>query len=363
MEFIFDVAELAPGMGKSIGIYNYALRLFNALLPLLGPDCRMHLACNAGCAPAFDAQGSPYVTKHVVIDQRMPSTWRRQRWLRWDAQRFAARLGVSVFFTPKGFMPGWFGRSHGLRTVAVLHDLISLWYDEHQPGHFGRLEQWVVNQSLLRTAAHADELVVISQATANDVQRRSGRSDAHMHVVYNGVPWVKPRDTSPLGHPYLMAVTSRLPHKNADVLLDAYQRYRGLTPAPLPLVVCGIADPGMPGVIAVRGIDDETLHTYYAHARVFIFLSLIEGFGFPPVEAMSHGTPVLCSDIDALREVTAGAATLVNPRDAQAIAQALARVVDDEALRAQQSRMGPSLVGRYDWAICAQRVKALLQAA
>jgi glycosyltransferase involved in cell wall biosynthesis len=362
MAFVFDVAELAPGMGKSIGIYNYAVRLFQAMLPLLGPDCRMHLACNAGCADAFDTQGHPHVRKHVVIDSVAPSTLQRQRWMRWEAKRFAARVGASVYFTPKGFLPGSFGPCKGLGTVAVVHDLIPLWYEEHRPGHVGKLEQWVVNAGLLRTAKQADELVVISKATADDVSRHTGRG-GHMHVVYNGVPWVQPRDASPLDEPYIMAVTSALPHKNAAMLLKAYAAYRERTALPMPLVVCGIEDPGQPGVQAMRGIDDETLHTLYAHAELLVFLSLIEGFGFPPVEAMSHGTPVLCSDIPSLREVTAGAATLVDPQDPQAIADAMQRVLGDEALRARQAQAGRQVVGQYDWATCAQGIKALLLAA
>jgi glycosyltransferase involved in cell wall biosynthesis len=361
MDFIFDVVELAPGMGKSIGIYNYALRLFEAMRPMLGPDLRMHLVCNAGCVDAFDTEGSPHVIKHVVIKQTQPSALQRQLWLRWGAQRLARRLGVTVYFTPKGFIPGWWGRSRGLRTVAVIHDLIALWYAEHQPGYFGRFEQMVVIQALLRTARHANELVVISQASADDVARRVGRGQ-RVHVLHNGVPWVAPRQGSPVATPYIFAVTSRLPHKNAQGVLSAYALYRQAVPEPLPLVVCGIDDPGQPGVTAVKGIDDETLHTYYAHASLFVFLSLIEGFGFPPLEAMQHGTPVLCSDIDSLKEVTAGAATLVDPLDPQAVASSMARLLANPALLRQQSDAAVHLARRYDWQACAQGIKALLLA-
>jgi glycosyltransferase involved in cell wall biosynthesis len=361
MAFIFDVAELAPGMGKSMGIYNYARRLFRALLPLLGPDEIMHVTCNAGCAPDFDPAGDTRVRRHIVIDEVQPSTFSRQMWMRWGAQRFARKLGVAVYFSPKGFLPGWFGRSKGLHTVAVLHDLIPLWYDEHYPGYFGRLEQWVVTADLRRTALCADELVLISQATANDVQRSFDRPAGHSHVIYNGVPWVRPRLERPVQEPYIMAISSSLPHKNAVGLLSAYALYRATTSEPLPLFVFGIKDPGQPGVTAIQGADDITLHTYYAHASLFVFLSLIEGFGFPPIEAMSHGTAVLCSDIDSLREVTAGEASLVSPGDAGAVAQAMSAALARQPKERQVSlEQDPAWRARFAWETCAQRVLGVI---
>ena len=94
MRFIFDVAELAPDMGKSRGIYNYALNLFKELVPLLPPDARMLVTCNAGSAADFVAPGVAQVEQHVVLAGRTPGTMARQRWIRWGVQAFARRHGV-----------------------------------------------------------------------------------------------------------------------------------------------------------------------------------------------------------------------------------------------------------------------------
>ncbi|WP_374316874.1 glycosyltransferase family 4 protein [Aquabacterium sp.] len=363
MQFIFDVAELAPDMGKSRGIYNYALNLFKELVPLLPPDVRMLVTCNAGSAADFVAPGVAQVEQHVVLAGRTPGTMARQRWIRWGVQAFARRHGVKVYFTPKGFLPGWWGRSAGLTTVAVLHDLIPLWYADHHPDTFGRLERWVVNGGLLRCARWADELVVISQATAGDVHGRTGRPMADMHVIYNGIPLTKPGAAALMAEPYIFAVTSGLPHKNARGLLDAYARYRQQVSKPLPLVVCGLKDPLQDGVIAVSGLDDATLHAYYRDASLMLFLSLIEGFGFPPLEAMAHGTPVLCADIPSLREVTGGAAALVDPLDAAAVADRMVALLADAVEVKALASKGPEVLSRYSWAMCAQQVWDVLRQA
>ena len=144
------------------------------------------------------------------------------------------------------------------------------------------------------------------------------------------------------------------------VLLDAYQRYRSSTPHAVPMVVCGIDDPGLPGVTTIKGVDSQTLHTYYAHAELFMFLSLIEGFGFPPLEAMSHGTPVLCSDIAVLREVTRGEAVFVDPRQPALISVELARVLCDKEQMASRREAAMRVARSYDWRDCAQGVLAVL---
>lgn len=361
MKLLFDVAELAPGMGKSMGIYNYAKGLLTHLIPILPSGWELHVMCNAGGRADFEVQ-HPQIHVHTVLEQRKPSAFQRQWWMRVGAHRMARQLGLDAYFTPKGFLPGWWGRPAGLKTVAVLHDLIPLWYEVHHPRQFSRLERWVVNAALRRTARLSDELIVISQATADDVFRQTGRSRAQVHVVHNGVPQVTAAPISPVSGRYIFAMASELPHKNLKGVLAAYQRYRELVKQPLPLVLCGAANPSQPGVVAIRGLDDVTLHTYYAHADLFVFLSLIEGFGFPPLEAMSHGTAVVCSDVAALREVTRGQAVLVPPQDAHAVAVAMCDCLEREGHVDDVERAARRHVAeQYSWERCAAGVMDVLK--
>ncbi len=88
-------------------------------------------------------------------------------------------------------------------------------------------------------------------------------------------------------------------------------------------------------------LPDETLAVVYRLAAVFVFPSLYEGFGLPPLEAMACGTPVVTSNVSSLPEVTGDAALLVDPYSAEAIADAMRRVLTDDALRSDLGARGP----------------------
>lgn len=358
--FVFDAAEVSAEHGKSIGIHTYARQVFRQLVPLLHPGWQMHLACSAASVADFDAGGSDHVTTHVVLGGRPPGRFARQWWQRFGAVRFARRVGAGTYFSPKGFLPGFAGAVRGLRTVAVVHDLIPLWYAEQGLRLGGRIEEWVVNAALRRTCRQADALIVDSCATREDVVGRGLRAAEQVEVIHLGVDVTASRSERPRPDPYLFAMTSPLPHKNAATILDAYARYRRLHPAPLPLVVAGITGLLPDGVLGVGRVDERTLHTWYAHAEAFLFLSRAEGFGFPPLEAMTHGTPVLCSDIPALREVTGGAAVLVPPLAADIVARQLCTLLDDPALRRDLAVRGREVAARYRWATCGRRTAEVL---
>jgi glycosyltransferase involved in cell wall biosynthesis len=281
----------------------------------------------------------------------MPGKVRRQYWQFFEAASTARRLGADLYFSPKGFLPRGL-RTRGIGSVVVLHDLIPLWYRERFPGYFGRLEETLVCGGLTHTARRADRIVAISQFTAAEIAARTGRREG-VHVVHNGIPHVEPAQRT-VNEPFLFAVTSALPHKNAGVLLEGYARYRAATAKPLPLVVCGLAPEAVSaeGVTAVRGIDDRTLHGYFAAAQAVLFLPLIEGFGFPAVEALGHGRPVLCSDIPCLREVTSDIAAFVDPQDAGAVAAAIGNIAAhgdgfDERIR-------KNVFAGFSWDACAR---------
>jgi glycosyltransferase involved in cell wall biosynthesis len=97
----------------------------------------------------------------------------------------------------------------------------------------------------------------------------------------------------------------------------------------------------------------------YRLAAVFVFPSLYEGFGLPPLEAMASGTPVVTSNVSSLPEVVGTAAILVDPYDPQAIADGIVRVVGDQSLRAQLSARGLTRVQEFSWARSVARVHAI----
>ncbi len=147
MRVLFDVFELTPDGGKSIGIYHYARNVWQQFVAVLPEGMSLVLACHGRNESDFPTASHPRIER-VLLQDDTPRQWQRQRWLRWGAQALARQKGCDVYFTPKGFLPGMWGAPTGLRTCAVVHDLIPLWYAEHQPGYFPRMELAVLGREL-----------------------------------------------------------------------------------------------------------------------------------------------------------------------------------------------------------------------
>jgi glycosyltransferase involved in cell wall biosynthesis len=105
----------------------------------------------------------------------------------------------------------------------------------------------------------------------------------------------------------------------------------------------------------------EVLRIFYDVAKVFIFPSLYEGFGLPPLEAMSHGTPVVTSNVSSLPEVVGNAAVLVNPENVFEMMRALHRVLLDQPLREKLKQRGYEQVQRFSWEVSVQRILRVYQ--
>jgi glycosyltransferase involved in cell wall biosynthesis len=351
---LFDAFELSSRSGKSIGIYNYAKNLLTGLCRTLDHKADVLVACNS--ENFVDFQGCGDNVRTIVIGKGPPGKVARQLWQRIGAAIKLRQTCADVYFSPKGFLPAnlRFLSPH-VRSVIVIHDLIPLWYAENYPNYFGWLEQRVVNSTLMDSIARASTVIAISRATATDIEQRTGRTE-RVSVVLNGVPRTESTANAGAGQ-YLFSVGSNLPHKNARGTLEGYQQYRRITKDPLPLIFCGIDDPKVEGVCAVRSISDSQLHNYYVNARLMIFLSHVEGFGFPPLEAMAHGTEVLCSCIPALLEVTKRTAHYVDQNDPLAIGNAIAEILRHPAPDRQHISQ---LVAEYNWANCANEIANIL---
>lgn len=356
---LFDAFELVHGAGKSMGIYNYALRLFRALPAALKSSDELVVACNPLNAGDFQMPDCPNVRQHIV-GAGAPSRVDRLIWMKWRAQRVARDWGATVYFSPKGFLPGWWGATRGLTTVVTVHDLIPMWYQERYPGYFGWLEERVVVGGLRRTVLHANQVVTHTRVARDDIAQRTGRSEGLNYIV-SGFPQCEP-GPAPVSHDYLFSVGSRLPHKNTATVLAAYAKYRQRVVSPLPLLVTGIDDPGLPGVRVLKGLSDEALHGCYAHAKAVIFLSLAEGFGYPPLETMMHGTPLICADLPIFHETTQDVAVFVPPTDAFAVAHAIEQLVGaPEEQLARLRQRGPEVAAAYHWEATAGGIANLIE--
>jgi glycosyltransferase involved in cell wall biosynthesis len=169
---------------------------------------------------------------------------------------------------------------------------------------------------------------------------------------------------------YFLAVGSRNPNKNLDLLFAAFTR---LAVAPATrLVVVGSADnrvfagvtavlavpsaPRSEAVIEAGAADDAELRALYEHALALVFPSLYEGFGLPPLEAMACGCPVLCSNAASLPEVCGDAVLYFDPQSIEQISAAMAQILRDADLRDSLRERGRVQARRFGWQAAAERL-------
>jgi glycosyltransferase involved in cell wall biosynthesis len=159
---------------------------------------------------------------------------------------------------------------------------------------------------------------------------------------------------------FLMYVGRPTPHKNLERLIEAFQQLRARHPD-LVLVLAGRKDAnyerieenayiqGSKGLLFTGFVSDRRLRWLYENCEAYVFPSLSEGFGLPGLEAMRHGAPVVSSDATCLPEVYGDAAHYFDPKDTQAIANAIDEVLTDKKLRSGLIKKGRAQVEKYSW--------------
>jgi len=267
--------------------------------------------------------------------------------------------------------------------VVTVHDLIHLLFPEYLPSPrvAARAYAWFMLKAVCRRAR---KVLTISENTARDLARMLKVPRMKIKVVPLGVDEVYSPVRSPgalgefrrkmgLSRGYLLYVGNLKPHKNVEALVRVFAL---LNRPGLKLVLSGREDPDYRGVrLAVRagGLENRVVfiantsrqqrRLLYAGADLFVFPSLYEGFGLPPLEAMACGTPVVASNASSIPEVTGDAAILVNPRDDGALLRAIKAVMERRSLRALLSRKGLARARPFSWDCTASRTAEILAAA
>lgn len=234
-----------------------------------------------------------------------------------------------------------------------------------------RLAPWA-----LRRARAA---VAVSAFARDEAVRHFGADPARVHVIHSGpglsatAPGAATADRAGgSARPYLLYVGNMGRNKNLPFLVSAFER----AGTDADLVLAGraarndeelrhavAASPAGPRIRLKEDAADDDLDRLYRGAAALVLPSRYEGFGFPPLEAMARGCPVLASDIPAFREVSGDGAMLLPLDDVPAWAEAMRRVVADETLRAELRGRGRSAVARYSWDETGRAVCRLLAAA
>ncbi len=253
--------------------------------------------------------------------------------------------------------------------VFTLHDLNHLYASSNSSA----LKKLFYQMFILPACHRAYKILTVSEFSKIKILEWSNMPDENVIVVGNGVDnkfsAIGPRYNP--GYPYLLYVGNRKPHKNIDRLLKAFAQSK--LSDDLKLVMSGEPDIDTATlikelkledrVVFVGLIDDDKLPEFYRGAVAFIFPSLYEGFGLPPLEAMACGTPVLTSNVTSLPEVVGDAARMVDPYDVDAIAEGIQRLIGDDNLRKELSQKGLARAKLFSWDRTAELVWSILKEA
>jgi glycosyltransferase involved in cell wall biosynthesis len=264
------------------------------------------------------------------------------------------------------------------RSVVTIHDCIHLMFPEYLPN---RVAHAYAKSSMWAAVRRSDRILTVSESSKRDILRFFNVPPEKIVVVYNAIDerfGVEPsaeqvalvRERYQLDHGFVLYAGTIKPHKNLVRLIDAFEGLRKDGFDELKLLIIGDQISKLPSLrravhkyklhkhVRFLGfLPDDTLAVLYRLAAVFVFPSLYEGFGLPPLEAMASGTPVVVSNVSSLPEVCGDAAMLVDPLDAISIRDGIERVLTDKALREQLRVKGLARAREFSWERSIARIR------
>lgn len=297
-----------------------------------------------------------------------------QRELRHLQQQVLFARGLSRHAIALYHEPNYIPIRYDAPVVTTIHDLSWLRYPETHPVDRIRWLERAMPRALAETAA----ILVDSEFVRQEVLATFGIDPARVHTAQLGVSAAfRPRgdaetrptlDALDLVHgEYVLAVGTIEPRKNIRHVLDAYARLPDAARRRHPLVIAGAKGWRAEdlekalralverGLIRFLGyVRDEDLPILYAGAAAFVFASLYEGFGLPPLEAMASGVPALVANRASLPEVTGDAALKLDPDRPDETALKLASLLEDRAVHDDFARRGLARAAGFTWDACAQ---------
>jgi glycosyltransferase involved in cell wall biosynthesis len=255
-------------------------------------------------------------------------------------------------------------------SVVTIHDCIHLMFPQYLPNRmayaYARAQMW--------TAAHrSDCILTVSDASKRDILHLFNVPPEKIVVVYNAIDAhfsltpapeavARVRERYQLNHRFVLYVGNIKPHKNLVRLIEAFNELRSGDLEDVKLLIIGDEISKLPALrravhrhklhkhVRFLGyVPDDQLAVLYRLAAVFVFPSLYEGFGLPPLEAMASGTPVVTSNVSSLPEVVGDAAVLVDPHDVDSIVAGLRSVLTDPVRAEEMRRKGLERAREFSW--------------
>jgi len=256
------------------------------------------------------------------------------------------------------------------KSIVTIHDCIHIMFPQYLPN---RMAYAYAKASMWSAARQSNRILTVSEASKRDIIRFFNAPADKIVVVYNAIDErfrvppaeeaiARVRERYQLDRRFVLYAGNIKPHKNLVRLIEAFADLRANGFDDLTLLIIGDEISKLPALrravhshklhkhVRFLGyLQDDMLAILYRLAAVFVFPSLYEGFGLPPLEAMASGTPVVTSNVSSLPEVTGGAAVLVDPYEVDSIREGIERVLTDPLLRDELRTKGIARSLEFSW--------------
>lgn len=297
-----------------------------------------------------------------------------------ECRSLLKRFSCDLVHVPHLF---WMPRTFPCPYVVTVHDLLEHMYRAHDGSGLKRMLHFRFTRRVLDGAAR---IFAVSNYTKSEVEKLFGIPGSRIEVIYNAIDerflqgHASELDRQMLAsryvvnYPFLLYAGRISPQKNLIRIIEAFSALKAELEKEqeypdLKLIIIGdelSKHPDLRRTVIRGGVQNDVrfmgfvpidmLRIFYDAAKVFVFPSLYEGFGLPPLEAMAHGTPVVTSNLSSLPEVVGNAAILVNPENVFEIMRALHRVLLDQAMRDRLKQRGYEQVQKFSWDASARKI-------
>lgn len=305
---------------------------------------------------------SENVIPHVIgFPTRHPILW--YLWFEYFLPRALKKNKIDVLYSGDTFL----SLTAKVTTVLVSHDINYF----HFPEHVQKSHLYYYKKFFPKYHRKADRIIAVSQATASDIESAYQLDEAKIEVAYNDVPEgfkflssqekIEQRNIITQGIPYFMYLGSLHPRKNVENLIKAFEIFKSKTESNYKLVLFGrlawkteklmtlYRNSEYKDDILFRQNEDANVFKSLAAAEALCYVSLLEGFGIPILEAFHSGTPVITSNRSSMPEVAGNAALLVDPDSPESISEAMLKIESQPGLRDDLIKRGLDRKEEFNW--------------
>lgn len=368
--------DIRAACGKKTGKGWYTYNLVKELLAL---DRKNHYILYTN---SLSGDFTVFKNAHIKVIHKYPALWHFAVIKDWQQE-----LG-DIFFAPTSYIiPAFLPKKYA--SVITVHDLIAFLFSKEHQTKAKFIEKLLLKRALEKTRY----VLVPSENTKRDLVRLFHYPEEKIAVTLLGVdgifrdtgngisprlagdPAVAGRDTVKekyrLPEEFILTVAGLEPRKNVGILIDAVLELQKKHPN-LKLVILGgkgwksektqqKIKQAKDSMIHIENFAAEDLAAFYHLAKIFVFPSLYEGFGLPPLEAMASSCPVICSNTSSLPEVVGDAALLFNPTDTKILQIHIETVLKNLAIREKLIEKGRNRAAQFSWEKTAEKTLTIFQ--